>query len=81
MSKEELLNYLREMRNKIIEEKEKGAIILFVDEAVFSPNTSMSKCWSAPGINISIPDWRKSIKTCSIIAAISEERGVEGFLI
>ena len=55
--------------------------IVFVDEAIFSPQTSLAKSWSAKGTNIEQLDMRHKIKTTAYVAGISEECGLETYLL
>jgi hypothetical protein len=52
-----------------------------VDEAVFSPQTKLSKTWSLKKHNIRVADVRTKLGTMTIVAGISIEQGLEHFLI
>ena len=58
-----------------------GARIIFIDEAVFSPQTMLEKSWSGRNESINVQDLRNRMKTEAIITGISKERGLECFMI
>jgi len=55
--------------------------LLFIDEAVFSFNTFNSKAWSSSKESIIVKEEKLRIKSQAFIAAISEESGLESYLI
>ena len=55
--------------------------LVWVDEAIFTFNTLGSKAWSSKYQSISVKDTDARIKTVALIAAISEDKGLEGFVI
>ena len=55
--------------------------LVWVDEAIFTFNTLGSKAWSSKYASISVKEKDARIKTMALIAAISEDRGLEGFVI
>ena len=52
-----------------------------VDEAVFTFNTFSTKAWSAKYHSITVKDADAKIKTLALVAAISEDCGLEAFSI
>ena len=55
--------------------------IVFVDEAVFSFNTFSTKAWAAPYKSVTVEERKIRVKTQSLIAGISSDRGLESYLI
>lgn len=55
--------------------------IIFIDEAVFSFNTFAKKSWSLPYANISVVEQKIKVLSHAIIAGISEDKGLEAYLI
>jgi len=55
--------------------------LLFIDEAVFSFNTFNSKAWSSSKESIIVKEEKLRIKSQALIAAISEDCGLESYLI
>ena len=55
--------------------------LVWVDEAVFSFNTLGTKAWSSKYSSIQIKEVDARVKTMALIAAISEDNGLEAFLI
>ena len=55
--------------------------LVFLDEAVFSFNTFNTKAWSAPYKSIIVKEDSIRVKTFALLAAISEDRGLETFLL
>ena len=55
--------------------------LVFVDEAVFSFNTFSTKAWAAPYKSATFEEKKMSVKTQALIAGISEDRGLESYLI
>jgi hypothetical protein len=64
--------------NHCLEEKIK---IIYVDEAIFSPQTRLARSWSSEYSNIHMPDNRDKLVTQAVIAGISQEEGLEAYLI
>lgn len=81
MSAERLSETLLTMKSHYQRAVREGALVLFVDEAVFSPNTMLLRSWAATNESIEVQDLRKRLKTEAIIAAISQERGLESYMI
>ena len=55
--------------------------LVWIDEAVFTFNTFNTKAWSGKYSRITVKDADAKIKTLALIAAISEDRGLEAFAI
>ncbi len=55
--------------------------LVWIDEAVFTFNTFNTKAWSAKYSSIKVKDADAKIKTLALIAAISEDKGLEAFAI
>ena len=55
--------------------------LVWVDEAVFTFNTFSTRAWSSKYSSIIVKDAEARIKTMALIAAISEDRGLEAYLI
>jgi hypothetical protein len=69
---------LKEKVTEAISEKIK---IVFVDEAIFSPQTNLDRTWSLERENVRVIDFRNKVKTHALVAGISEDRGLECYLI
>lgn len=55
--------------------------LVWIDEAVFTFNTFSTKAWSAKYSSIKVKDADAKIKTLALIAAISEDRGLEAYAV
>lgn len=55
--------------------------LVWIDEAVFTFNTFRKRAWSAKYSSISVKDCDMKIKTMALIAAISEDGGLEAYSI
>ena len=55
--------------------------IVFLDEAVFTFNTFNTKAWSSSYNSITVDESRLRVKTQAMISAISEDVGLEGYVI
>jgi uncharacterized protein (DUF849 family) len=55
--------------------------IVYLDEAVFSFNTFKPKAWSHAYSTINVTESKMKIKTQALLAAISEDVGLEDYLI
>ena len=55
--------------------------LVWVDEAVFTFNTFSTKAWSAKYQSVTVKDADAKIKTLALVAAISEDCGLEAFSI
>jgi dsRNA-specific ribonuclease len=53
--------------------------IVYVDEAVFTFNTFRSKAWSQKNTSIRVQESAIKVKTMALIAAISEDGGLEAY--
>ena len=55
--------------------------IIFIDEAVFTFNTFMTKAWSSAYTSISVREGDIKVKAQAIVAGISLDKGLEHFLL
>ena len=55
--------------------------LVWIDEAVFTFNTFSTRAWSSKHSRITVCDADLQIKTIALIAAISEDYGLEAFAI
>ena len=55
--------------------------IVYLDEAVFSFNTFKPKAWSSAYTTINVTESKMKIKTQALLAAISEDVGIEDYII
>ena len=55
--------------------------IIHLDEAVFTFSTFRNKSWSSAYNNIEVIDKKITIKAHAIIAGISEDKGLESYLV
>ena len=55
--------------------------VIWVDEAVFTFNTFSQRAWSSKYSSIKVKDTDAKIKTMALIAGISEDCGLEWYLI
>ena len=55
--------------------------LVWIDEAVFTFNTFSTRAWSGKHSRITVCDADLQIKTIALIAAISEDCGLEAFAI
>jgi len=69
------------MQGEVQKAREEGKKVIYIDEVVFSPATALKFAWSGKGTNIEVADKRQYVKTQALIAGISEEGGVEGFMV
>jgi hypothetical protein len=53
--------------------------LVWVDEAVFTFNTFSTRAWSAKYSRIEVTDADAKIKTMALVAAVSEDCGLEGY--
>jgi hypothetical protein len=53
--------------------------LIWVDEAVFTFNTFSTGAWSSKYSSIQVSDADAKIKTIALVAAISEDRGLEAY--
>jgi hypothetical protein len=47
--------------------------IIFVDEAIFSPQTNLERTWSLNRDNVRVIDFRNKIKTHALVSGVSLE--------
>ena len=52
---------------------------MWVDEAVFTFNTFSNRAWSAKYTRIEVADADAKIKTMALVAAVSDDRGLEWY--
>ena len=55
--------------------------IIYIDEYAFTFNTFSRKAWAAPHSTLSISEASLHVKSHALIAGISEDYGLESFLI
>jgi transposase len=55
--------------------------VIYIDEAVFTFNTFLTKAWSSSYSNISVPEAKINVRAHALVAGVSEEVGLEGYLI
>ena len=55
--------------------------LVFLDEAVFTFNTFNTKAWSSFYNSITVDENKLKVKTQAIISAISEDVGLEAYVI
>ena len=55
--------------------------MVWVDEAVFTFNTFKTKAWSSKYSSIEVSDFDARVKTMALVAAVSEDSGLEAFMI
>ena len=67
------------MYSAIKASKHRDKKLVWIDEAVFTYNTFKTKAWSAKNSRIQVNDADAKIKTVALIAAISEDCGLEGY--
>ena len=69
------------MHYQFSEGKLNGVKIIHADEAVFTFNTFAKRAWSSAYNSISVVDRKITVKTTAIIAGISEDKGLETYLL
>jgi len=69
------------MRGEVAEARKEGKKVIYIDEVVFSPATTFKFAWAGKGSNVEVADRRQLVQTQALLAGISEERGLEGFII
>ena len=72
---------LSEIGNRFREATQNGVRIIHADEAVFTFNTFMKKSWSTPYNSVLVTDQKITVKTMAVIAGISEDSGLETYLL
>lgn len=63
MNQDKLQDLLLSMKEQYERALASGARVIFVDEAVFSPNTMLLRSWAAPNRSIEVEDLRKRLTT------------------
>ena len=74
-------NLFRDMYYAVKSARQVDKKLVWVDEAIFTFNTLGTKAWSSKYSSIQVNEKDARIKTMSLIAAISEDRGLEAFLV
>lgn len=74
-------NLFQEMFQAVKRTRLRDKKLVWIDEAVFTFNTFSKRAWSAKFSNIVIKDCDAKIKTMALIAAISEDGGLEAYSI
>ena len=69
------------MKEQLIQAKSEGSRVIYVDECIFSSKTQLKRSWSNKHESISYHDQRRSIETMALLAGISEEQGLEHYMI
>jgi transposase len=80
-SNQHYLNLFTEMYQAVKKARLRDKKLVLVDEAIFTFNTLESKAWSSKYQSISVKESDARIKTVALIAAVSEDSGLEGFVI
>lgn len=65
------------MKHQYLHELQQGSKIIFLDEAIFSASTMLTKSWCNAKNNIMLPDRRARLKPYALIAGISADAGLE----
>lgn len=63
MNQDKLRELLLSMKEQYERALGSGARVIFVDEAVFSPNTMLLRSWAASNLSIEVEDLRKRLTT------------------
>ena len=74
-------NLFSEMHRAVRSARLQDKKLVWVDEAVFTFNTFSSKAWSARHSSIEVKDTDARVKTMALVAAVSEDSGLEAFMI
>ena len=74
-------NLFREMFQAIKVARLRDKKLVWVDEAVFTFNTFKTKAWSSKYSSITVSDFDARVKTMALVAAVSEDSGLEAFMI
>ena len=74
-------NLFSEMYRAVRSARLQDKKLVWVDEAVFTFNTMSTRAWSAKHSRIEVKDADARVKTVALVAAISEEAGLEAFLL
>ncbi len=73
------LNLFRDMYEAVKRVRLRDKKLVWVDEAVFTFNTLSTKAWSGKYSSIEIKDADMRIPTIALVAAISEDLGLEAY--
>ena len=74
-------NMIDGIHQEFVEAAANNIKVIHVDEAVFTFSTFRNKSWSSAYSNIGVIDKKVTIKAHAIIAGISEDKGLESYLI
>ena len=74
-------NWFSEMYHSVRSARLQDKKLVWVDEAVFTFNTMSTRAWSARHSRIEVKNADARIKTVALVAAISEDAGLEAFLL
>jgi hypothetical protein len=80
-SNEHYAEMFRRMQQQLREFKEKHMKLVFLDEAVFTFNTFGTKAWAGKYNSIKVNEQNLRVKTQALIAAISEDVGLETYML
>lgn len=69
------------MRSQLKDVEAKGLKLVFLDEAVFTFNTMATRAWFSAYDCLKLRDAETRIKTMALVAAISEDKGLEGYML
>jgi len=69
------------MRSQLEDVAAKGLRLVFLDEAVFTFNTMATRAWFSAYDCLKLRDAENRIKTMALVAAVSQEKGLEGYLL
>ena len=72
---------LQEIQSEMRWAHHKGVKFISADEAVFTFHTFTKKSWSGSYNNITVLDRKITVKTHAILAGISEDKGLEHYLV
>ena len=81
MSRSKFAELLITMKEQYESAVSSGAKVIFMDEAVFSPNTMLLRSWAPRNRSIEVEDLRHRLTTQAVIAGISVEQGLESYMI
>ena len=81
MGRSNLQELLITMKEQYESAVSSGAKVIFLDEAVFSPNTMLLRSWAPRNRSIEVEDLRHRLTTQAVIAGISVEQRLESYMI
>ena len=67
------------MYDLLQEQKLYSITVIYLDEAVFTFNTFLTKAWSSSYKNISVREAKINVRAHALVAGVSEENGMEGY--